>query len=85
MTGSIFSTIDANGTAAGNTAFTFLATKGAAFTGARGQLHWFQQNLAGTANDKTFIEGDINGNKVADFRIELIGLKTLSAADFFLL
>ena len=32
------STIDANGAAAGNTAFTFLAANGAAFTGAAGQL-----------------------------------------------
>ena len=49
-----------------------------------GQLRWFQQNLAGTDNDKTIIEGDINGNKVADFQIKLNGLKTLTAADFFL-
>ena len=76
-------TIDANGAAAGNK-FIFLATKGAAFTGMAGQLRWFQQNLPGTANDKTIVEGDINGNKVADFQIQLTGLKTLTAADFFL-
>ncbi len=40
-------TIDANGAAAGNAAFSFLATKGAAFTGTAGELRWFQQNLAG--------------------------------------
>ena len=40
------STIDANGAAAGNS-FTFLATKGAAFTGVAGELRWFQDNLAG--------------------------------------
>jgi Ca2+-binding RTX toxin-like protein len=78
------STIDANGSAAGNTAFKFLATKGAAFTGVKGQLHWLQINVAGTANDKTIIEGDINGDKVADFQIELTGLKLLTAADFIL-
>lgn len=78
------STIDANGGAAGNTAFSFRATEGAAFTGARGQLRWFQQDLSGTANDKTFIAGDINGDAVTDFQIELAGLKTLTAADFFL-
>ena len=43
------STIDANGAAAGNTAFSFLATKGAAFTGVAGQLRWLQENPAGTA------------------------------------
>ena len=74
------STIDANGGAAGNTAFSFLAAKGAAFTGVRGQLRWFQQ----VEIDKTIIAGDINGDSVADFQIELTGLKTLTAADFFL-
>ena len=58
--------------------------QGRAFTGAAGQLRWFQQNPAGTANDKTIVEGDINGNKVADFQIQLTGLKTLTAGDFIL-
>ena len=78
------STIDANGGAAGNTVFSFRATEGAAFTGVRGQLRWFQQDLAGTASDRTIIAGDINGDASADFQIELIGLKTLTATDFFL-
>lgn len=78
------STIDANGAAAGDTAFSFRATEGAAFTGARGQLRWLQQDLNGSANDKTIIAGDINGDAVTDFQIELTGLKTLTAADFFL-
>jgi Ca2+-binding RTX toxin-like protein len=78
------STIDANGGAAGNTAFSFRATEGAAFSGARGQVRWLQQDLNGTANDKTIIAGDINGDQVADFQIELAGLKTLTSADFFL-
>ena len=77
------STIDANGAAAGDT-FSFLATKGAAFTGAAGQLRWFQSDAAGTASDVTIIEADINGNRVADFQIQLTGLKTLTAADFIL-
>ncbi len=77
-------TIDANGAAAGNAAFSFLALKGAAFTGATGQLRWFQDNRPGSANDKTIIEGDTNGNRVADFQIQLTGLKTLTAADFIL-
>jgi serralysin len=77
-------TIDANGSAAGNAAFKFLPAKGAAFTGVQGQLHWFQQNAAGTANDKTIVEGDINGDRRADFAIELTGLKTLTVHDFIL-
>ena len=78
------STIDANGSAAGNAAFKFLAAKGAAFTGVKGQLHWMQINVAGKANDKTIIEGDINGDRKADFQIELSGLVSLSKADFIL-
>ena len=78
------STIDANGAAAGNAAFSFLAPRGAAFTGAAGELRWFQLNLAGVLNDKTIIEGDTNGNRVADFQIQLTGLKMLTAGDFVL-
>ncbi len=78
------STIDANGAAAGNAAFKFLAAKGAAFTGLAGQLRWFQDNRPGALNDKTIIEGDINGNRVADFQIQLTGLKSLTGGDFIL-
>ena len=48
------------------------------------QLRWFQDNRPGAANDRTIIEGDVNGNRVADFQIQLTGLKTLTAADFVL-
>ena len=78
------STIDANGAARGNAAFSFLAAKGAAFTGVAGQLRWFQDNRPGTVNDKTIVEGDNNGNRIADFQIQLTGLKTLTGADFVL-
>lgn len=78
------STIDANGSAAGNTAFQFLAAKGAGFTDVKGQLRWVQIDAAGTASDRTIIEGDINGDRRADFQIELVGLKTLSSGDFVL-
>lgn len=78
------STIDANGSAAGDKAFIFLAAKDSVFTGTRGQVRWFQINNSGTANDKTIIEGDVNGDEKADFQIELVGLKTLTKADFIL-
>lgn len=77
-------TIDANGSASGDAAFKFLATKGAAFTGVKGQLHWYQYNSSTNSADKTIIEGDINGDKVADFQIQLTGLKTLTSSDFLL-
>ncbi|MGL4395246.1 MAG: M10 family metallopeptidase C-terminal domain-containing protein [Hyphomicrobium sp.] len=76
--------LDARAGVAGNQAFTFLTANGAAFTGVKGQLHWQTINLAGTASDKTIIEGDTNGDKVADFQIELKGLIALSKADFIL-
>lgn len=78
------STIDANGSAAGNAAFKFLSVHAAAFTGVSGQLRWFRIDAANNALDKTIIEGDVNGDRVADFQIELTGLKTLTAADFIL-
>ena len=51
---------------------------------APGQLIERIYNPAGTANDKTIIYGDINGDARADFQIELTGLKTLTASDFIL-
>lgn len=79
-----FSAIDANTALAGDQAFTFLATPGAAFTGVRGQLQWLQEDAAGTANDRTIVIGDINGDRIADFHVELTGLITLGLSDFVL-
>jgi serralysin len=76
--------IDANTTITLDQAFIWQAVKGAAFTGVAGQLHYAWEDIAGTTNDKTIITGDINGDKVADFSIELTGLKTLTAVDFIL-
>ncbi len=75
------STIDAM-SGPGNQKFSFIGTN--AFTGVKGQLHWFQQNFAGTANDKTIVEGDVNGDGKADFQIEITGLKVLTKGDFIL-
>jgi Ca2+-binding RTX toxin-like protein len=72
------STLDANIKISGNQVFSFLVTKGAAFTGIAGQLHYLAQGA------NTVIEGDINGDRIADFQIQLNGLKTLTAADFVL-
>ena len=72
------SVIDANGAAAGNTAFSFLATKGAAFTGVAGQLHYAANGT------NTLIEGDTNGDRIADFQLLLVGNKILAGTDFIL-
>ena len=76
------SAIDASTKVSGNNAFTFIG-KGV-FTGVAGQLHYKLQDLSGSANDRTFIEGDLNGDKIVDFQIELNGIKALVAADFIL-
>jgi Ca2+-binding RTX toxin-like protein len=77
------STIDANGTLAGD-AFEFLAKAGSAFTGKAGQLTFTVENPTGTVNDRTIIQADMDGNRIADFQIELKGLYTLTSADFVL-
>jgi serralysin len=79
-----FSAIDANTAVSGNQAFTLLALQDAAFTGVRGQLRWVQEDGAGTANDRTIVMGDLNGDRVADFHVELTGLIHLDASDFLL-
>jgi trimeric autotransporter adhesin len=63
--------IDANSTAAGNQAFTYIGA--AAFSGTAGQLNY----VGG------FVQGDTNGDRVADFMIE-VNAFSLSATDFFL-
>jgi Ca2+-binding RTX toxin-like protein len=68
--------IDANTTVAGHDAFRFLGTAG--FDGAAGALHTFYD----AAHNVTVLEGDTNGDKVADFGIELTGNLTLSQSDF---
>ena len=71
-------TIDANSDKKGNQAFKFI--DGANFTKKAGQLQVIQD----TINGVTIVQGDINGDRKADFQIELTGLHDLIAADFFL-
>ena len=76
--------IDANTTSSGNQAFIFLAGVGSAFTGVAGELNFAFKDLEGIENDRTIIAGDINGDQLADFHIELTGLIDLTAVDFYL-
>ena len=73
--------IDARTSKAGDQAF---HVRSAAFNGHAGQLRVFVSDKAGTANDRTFIYGDTNGDKRPDFHIELLGLHHLTAGDFVL-
>jgi Ca2+-binding RTX toxin-like protein len=67
--------IDANTNTAGNQAFTFIGT--GAFTGVAGQL----RVLAGA---NSVLQGDVNGDGVADFEVQLNGIATISGNDILL-
>ncbi len=68
--------------AAGNQVFKLIGTAG--FHKTAGELRFQMLNPTGAANDKTIVEGDINGDGRADFQIELTGLIGLTKADFLL-
>ncbi len=70
------SKIDAVAAVSGDQAFAFLGS--AAFSGKAGELHFVQQNGV------TLVEGDVNGDRVADFQIELTGSLALKVTDFIL-
>ncbi|MDB5527009.1 MAG: hypothetical protein JWR51_112 [Devosia sp.] len=72
------SAIDANSKLAGNQDFTFIAGNDASFTKTAGELAWHTEAATG----RTVIQGDINGDGVHDFEIELKGLLNLKASDF---
>lgn len=66
------SEIDANAKMAGNQAFRFIGNAG--FDGVAGQLRYVNGQL----------RGDIDGNRVADFAIDIINRAILSETDFIL-
>ena len=68
--------MDANALAAGDQDFAFIGT--AAFSGTAGQLRFAQ------ADGNTIAMGDVDGDAVADFAIQVTGLVNLSASDFLL-
>ena len=71
-----FSGIDANTAVTGDQAFAFIGTS--AFSGAAGQLRY------GLVSGYTVVEGDVNGDMVADFQLQLTGSQTLLATDLML-
>lgn len=68
--------IDASAAVAGNQNFTFIGA--GAFTGVAGELHY------SVVNGTTLVSADVNGDKIADFAINLKGAMMLSSADFVL-
>lgn len=68
--------IDSNTLLSGNQAFTFIGA--AAFSGVAGQLRY------ASSGGVTLVSGDVNGDGVADFQIELTGTLAPVASDFVL-
>jgi Ca2+-binding RTX toxin-like protein len=71
------SSIDANSVLTGNNAFKFLGSS--AFTHHAGELR-----IDYSQTGFTMIQGDVNGDGIADFAIQLTGKLTLTATDFIL-
>ena len=74
--------IDANTGRSGDQGFRFIGTQ--EFRGREGELRYQTFDQAGTANDITVVSGDINGDRIADFEIEIVGIVQLSSGDFLL-
>ena len=70
------SAIDAKAGTKKNDAFTFIGKD--SFSGQKGELRF------DSSKKKTFVYGDVNGDKVADFQIELSGKIGLKEGDFVL-
>jgi len=68
--------VDANSTVTGDQAFAFMGIS--AFDGHAGELRYEQ------ISGNTYVEGDTNGDGVADFMIRVDGLHTLTSGDFAL-
>ena len=68
--------IDANTTAAGDQAFRVVAS----FSGSAGQLVF----AADTARACVVVSGDVNGDGIADFALDVFNVASLTATDFFL-
>jgi serralysin len=69
------STIDANFNLAGNQAFVFIGND-VTFNNTPGELRFESAN--------NFVSGDINGDGIADFQIELTGITLVNSSDFIL-
>ncbi|MBN1279883.1 MAG: S8 family serine peptidase [Chlorobiaceae bacterium] len=70
------SAIDANIYSSGNQAFIPVIAE--AFSGIRGQL------CITSENDNKIVTGDVNGDRIADFEIMVLGVDSLTANDFVL-
>lgn len=77
-----FGKIDADILHSGNQAFAFIGD--AAFTRTAGQLRFEQGTASDGVSAVTIVSGDINGDGLADFEVQIRGHYDLTAADFIL-
>ena len=77
-----FGKMDADTLHSGNQAFAFIGD--AAFTNTAGQLRFVQSTAPDGVSPVTIVSGDINGDGVADFEVQILGHHALTAADFIL-
>lgn len=76
------SAIDAVAGTPANDAFAWLTADGAVFTGKAGELRWYSTGSG--ADQARILEGDVNGDSIADFQIELSGAGAINVADVML-
>jgi len=74
--------LDANTKKPGEQGFKFIGSQH--FHDRAGELRFVKVNVAGTSNDKTVVQGDVNGDGKADLQIQLAGLHNLTVDDFLL-
>jgi Ca2+-binding RTX toxin-like protein len=77
-----FGRIDADATHSGNQAFDFIGD--GAFTGDAGQLRFELGTHSDGVSAVTIVSGDVDGNGVPDFEVQIWGHHALTAADFIL-
>ena len=77
------SRIDAKKGTAKNDKFSFNAEEGADFTGRKGELIW-ESDRVGGGFYAALIKGDLNGDRKADFVLEVTGSMDMFARDFIL-
>jgi serralysin len=70
------SAIDSNAGVAGDQSFTFIGNQ--AFHGVAGEMHYVSNGSG------IIVEGDVNGDGVADFAIDLNGVASVASGDFIL-
>ena len=70
------SSIDARSALTGNQAFTWISTQ--VFHHKAGELHYVRSGA------NVVVEGDVNGDAVADFQIQLNGISALATTDLYL-